>query len=82
MVQIIKGFHIFNRAALPAFLEGQPPSKEDLKLVWMIEEKQTDVNLALEICRDAIRGDSEQIVICSNDSDIEPALRFLNADAP
>jgi uncharacterized LabA/DUF88 family protein len=82
MVQIIKGFHIFNRAALPAFLEGQPPRKEDLKLVWMIEEKQTDVNLALEIYRDAIRGDSEQVVICSNDSDIEPALRFLNTDAP
>lgn len=31
---------------------------------------------------DAIRGHCEQVVICSNDSDVEPVLKLLALDAP
>jgi len=48
----------------------------------MIEEKQTDVNLALHAYRDAVRGECDQLVIRSNDSDVEPALRMLREDVP
>ncbi len=48
----------------------------------MIEEKQTDVNIALHAYRDAVRGACEQLVICSNDSDLEPALKMIREDVP
>jgi NYN domain len=48
----------------------------------MIEEKQTDVNIALHAYRDVVRGHCDQAVICSNDSDLEPALRMIREDAP
>lgn len=48
----------------------------------MIEEKQTDVNIALHLYRDAMQCHCEQAVICSNDSDLEPALRFIREDLP
>ncbi len=49
---------------------------------WKLEEKQTDVNLALDVYRDAIRGQAEQLVICTNDTDIVPALRRVREDMP
>jgi len=61
------------------FEPGIPPSKRDAS-VWMIEEKQTDVNIALHAYRDAVRGNCDQLVICSNDSDLEPALRLVKAE--
>jgi uncharacterized LabA/DUF88 family protein len=82
LVQIIKGFHIFEPTFLPAFTENAPPSKDRVSPVWMIEEKQTDVNIALHAYRDAIQGKTDQVVICSNDSDMEPALRMVREDVP
>src|ERR1700712_3895155 len=67
LVEVIQGFHIFGPTSLPRHVADAPPSKSDLSRVWMIEEKQTDVNLALHVYRDALRGHSEQLVICSND---------------
>ncbi|KPU88366.1 hypothetical protein APR50_39400 [Variovorax paradoxus] len=82
MVGVIRGFHIFRPTSLPSHVEGQPPSKADRARVWMIKEKLTDVNIALHVYRDAMRGDAQQLVICSNDSDLEPALQFVRQDAP
>jgi uncharacterized LabA/DUF88 family protein len=82
LVEVIQGFHILGPSSLPRYVPGQLPSKADLHQVWMIEEKQTDVNLALHIYRDATRSQCEQLVICSNDSDLEPALQMVRSDAP
>jgi uncharacterized LabA/DUF88 family protein len=81
-VEIINGFHIFEPTRLPVFIPGMPPQKEHLAAVWMIEEKQTDVNLSLQIYRDALQAKCDQVVICSNDSDVEPVLTLLAKDAP
>lgn len=81
-LKIIEGFHIFHKTALPVYEQGLQASKTKQAQVWMLEEKQTDVNLALSLYRDAISGHFEQVVICSNDSDIEPALRMIREDAP
>ncbi len=82
LVQIIKGFHIFEPSSLPAYQPDVAPSKDHVASVWLIEEKQTDVNLALHAYRDAVRGVVDHLVICSNDSDMEPALRMIREDVP
>ena len=66
---------------MPSYAEGEEPDKQNLAPVWMIEEKQTDVNLALQVYRDAVRGECDQQVICTNDSDLEPALQLVRQDA-
>ena len=81
-MQIINGFHIFQPTSLPSYQPDVEPSKSSVSRVWMIEEKQTDVNIALHIYRDAVRGACDQLVICSNDSDMEPALRMVREDVP
>ena len=82
LIKIIQGFHIFGTTNVPSYVDGKEPNKQNLTPVWMIEEKQTDVNLALQVYRDAIRGECNQQVICSNDSDLEPALHLVRMDAP
>lgn len=82
LVQIIQGFHIFEPTFLPSHQAGVDPSKSSVSPVWMIEEKQTDVNIALHVYRDAMRGDTDQLVICSNDSDLQPAMQMVREDAP
>jgi uncharacterized LabA/DUF88 family protein len=77
-VEVIKGFYSLDYAKLPRY--KQPPDKTDRVEVWRLEEKQTDVNIALHAYRDAIRQECEQIVLVSNDTDLEPALQIIRAD--
>ena len=67
---------------LPTYVPGHPPIKTLVSPVWKIEEKQTDVNLALHVYRDVCQGQCDQVVICSNDSDVEPALELITGDFP
>lgn len=46
-------------------------------LVWKLEEKQSDVNLALQAYHDAIIGAVDQVVIVTNDTDIAPAMQMI-----
>ncbi|MEI6029315.1 MAG: NYN domain-containing protein [Betaproteobacteria bacterium] len=57
-------------------------TRADTVKVWRVVEKKTDVNLALRMYRDACRGDVDQAVLVSNDSDAEPTLRALAEDFP
>lgn len=82
LIQIIQGFHIFVTTNMPAYVEGVEPDKQNISPVWRIEEKQTDVNLGLQVYRDAVRDQCDQQVICTNDSDLEPALQLVRQDAP
>jgi uncharacterized LabA/DUF88 family protein len=41
------------------------------------EEKQTDVNIALWMIREAIHGSYDQLFLVSRDSDLAPALEFI-----
>lgn len=45
--------------------------------VWKLEEKQTDVNLALQLYHDALTGQVDHVVVATNDTDIAPALRMI-----
>lgn len=77
-IEIIKGYHTVEYATLPAY--KTPPDRADKVDVWKLEEKQTDVNIALQLYRDAIQGKAEQLIIVSNDTDLEPPLKLIRED--
>lgn len=78
------GTHSYDRdgTLIPQFIPGTPYDREVRAHVWKLEEKQTDVNLALAMYRDACSGKFEQLVVCSNDSDVEPVLQAIRSDFP
>ncbi|QSR35894.1 NYN domain-containing protein [Marinobacterium iners] len=77
-IDIIKGYYSLERANLPVF--KIPPDKTDRVTVWRLEEKQTDVNIAIEAYRDVSKNLAQQLVFVTNDSDIEPSLRAIRED--
>ena len=79
-IEIIFGYHTVEEARLMSFRE--PPDKNDRLSVWRIEEKQTDVNIALSLYRDVAQGKANTVIICSNDSDLVPAVKAIQADFP
>ena len=78
-LQFIKGFH------LSGITTGNPVDP-NLGLnrikVKVMEEKQTDVNISLQMYRDAVKGNCSCAVLCSNDSDLEPAMKMIREDFP
>jgi len=79
-VEITCGSYSLEAAWAPKMVN--PPNKLDRVEIWRLEEKQTDVNLALQLYRDAVRGECEKLVVVSSDSDLVPALRLVECDAP
>lgn len=52
-----------------------------LKDIWKVEEKQTDVSLALEAYGDALRGAVDQVVLVTNDTDHVPTVEKIKRDS-
>ena len=50
--------------------------------VWVAEEKQTDVAIAVDLLCDALDNHCDQVVIFSNDSDLTPALTTVKSRWP
>lgn len=81
-VEIIYGRFSLSQGWAPRYHEGRTLDRDDRVKVWVLGEKQTDVQLALHIYRDARVFSCEQVVLCSNDSDLAPALEFIRTDYP
>lgn len=79
-IEIVLGYHSATEGHLMTYRE--PPDKSDRLSVWRIEEKQTDVNIALAIYRDVAQGKADTVIICSNDSDLVPAVKAIQVDFP
>ncbi len=60
-VEVILGKHRLARGYAPRFVDGQAASMQDQVAIWQLEEKETDVNLALGMYRAACRADQLQI---------------------
>ena len=45
-----------------------------------IEEKKTDVNIALDMYRDAVSSNFDQLVLVTSDSDLQPAIHLIKQD--
>ncbi len=71
-----------NQHIVPADDPKRWPRDCDKIQVWKLEEKQSDVNLALQLYDDALSGDIDQIVLVTNDTDLAPALEMLKARCP
>lgn len=77
-LEIISGYHTVERGSPPLYLD--PIDKDRRVHVWKFEEKQTDVNIALAMYKDARDGDVAQQILVSNDSDLEPVLKLISEE--
>lgn len=79
-IELIEGYYSLTatkaRIVDPASPNKWPRDCQET-LVWKLEEKQSDVNLALSAYHDAITGQVDQVVIVTNDTDIAPALSLI-----
>lgn len=81
-IETIKGYYSLTEARAKVINPLSPklwPRDCQSTDVWKLEEKQTDVNLALHAVKDALLGDIEHVVIVTNDTDIAPALDMIRA---
>ncbi len=79
-IEIIQGYHTIEKGNPPRY--NKPIDKDDRVEIWNFEEKQTDVNIALHMYKDAISEKILQQVLVSNDSDLELPLKLINEDKP
>jgi uncharacterized LabA/DUF88 family protein len=77
-LEIIKGYYSAGKANLPTF--KKPPDKKDQAALWKLEEKQTDVNIAIHLFCDVMKAQAEQVVLVSNDTDLETALAMIRKE--
>jgi len=79
-VDIVKGYYALStiQAKLVDPIEPKrPPNDCAETTVWKLEEKQSDVNLALHTVSDVLLDGIEHVVIVTNDTDIAPAVHLL-----
>jgi 6-hydroxy-3-succinoylpyridine 3-monooxygenase len=76
-LQIIKGYHDARPARAHRWEEGKAARECDKIDIWKLEEKQSDVALALHAYSDAVRKQVDQIIVLTNDSDFAPAMRMI-----
>lgn len=76
-LQIIKGYHDARPARAHCWEEGKAARECDKVDIWKLEEKQSDVALALHAYSDAIRQEVDQIIVLTNDTDFVPAMRMI-----
>lgn len=82
LIEIIEGTQSIVPKPLPEYINKDCFDKTKRQWVWLLEEKMTDVAIALAMYRDTMKGHCEQIVLCSNDSDMKPALEAIKQDSP
>jgi hypothetical protein len=71
-------------------VDGQKASRQHKCAIWELEEKQTDVNLAISMYRtlanqrnnEQLEFNIQQIVLVSADTDMTPALAAIKEDFP
>lgn len=79
-IELIEGYYAVNKMKVrivDADCPGRPPRECQEIQAWKVEEKQSDVNLALQAYHDAITGQIDHAVIVTNDTDISPALSMI-----
>lgn len=81
-VEVTLGRHQLEPGKAPRHLPGVAPSRQDTVAVWHLDEKETDVRLALTMYRDARVQAMEQALLVTSDTDLVPALEALHADFP
>lgn len=81
-VDVVLGRHETFSESRPNADKGTLIDPSSQSRVWMLEEKETDVRLALGMYRDAVSGLYDQAVLVTSDTDLVPALEAIRQDAP
>ena len=89
-VTVFYGRHQLESGKAPRFIDKDTPaSRADQVEIWKLEEKETDVHIAISMYRLAARQAAlppeqriQQLVLVSADTDMTPALRALHEDFP
>jgi uncharacterized LabA/DUF88 family protein len=84
------GRHQLEPARAPRFVDKKiGASRQDKVAIWKLEEKETDVHIAISMYRTAAREAKDnhadciqQLVLVSGDTDMAPALRAIREDFP
>lgn len=79
-IELIEGYYALNKMKVRVVDPGVPhrvPRDCQEIQAWKVEEKQSDVNLALHAYHDALTSSVDQVVIVTNDTDIAPALKMI-----
>lgn len=82
-IEIIEGYYAVNKIRVKVVDPKSPdknPNECGETQAWKVEEKQSDVNLALQIYHDAICNNVDHVVVVTNDTDIQPALEMIRAN--
>ncbi len=70
------------QASQPKKRPVEPIEGHELVKIHDFEEKKTDVSIAVDMLADVWTGRCEQIVLCTNDTDQEPALAKIKQHHP
>ena len=89
-VDVYYGRHQLESGKAPRFVDkNTPASRLDQVNIWKLEEKETDVHIAISLYRLAARQSGlkpqeriQQLVLVSADTDMTPALQALREDFP
>jgi len=76
-LEIITGYYDARPARAHVWLGSTPASQCPTADIWKLEEKQSDVALALHAFCDAVLGDVDQVIVITNDSDFAPAMQMI-----
>lgn len=88
-VNVILGRHRLERSRAPIHIPGIKASRTHQVSIWQLEEKETDVSIAIQMYRTASKQAMaqeplgiEQLVLVSADTDMTPALVAIGEDFP
>ncbi|MDJ0033738.1 MULTISPECIES: NYN domain-containing protein [Pantoea] len=88
-VAVHLGRHRLEHGRAPSYTPGEPPSRLNKVDIWDLEEKETDVSIAIAMYRllslqhrNNIDQAVQQIVLVSADTDMTPALKAIKDDFP
>lgn len=84
-VKFVFGDYSLYKAKQALISEDDPdrqPKDCDKVQVWKIEEKRSDVSIALHMFDDAMRNEVDQVILVTNDTDLVPAFEMLELRCP
>lgn len=79
-IEIIHGYYDDKPARAYPYESGKLPDlSASMVEIWKLEEKQSDVALALHAYADAISGVVDHVVFATNDTDLVPAMELIRS---
>lgn len=81
-LEIVKGYYDARPARAHKWEAGKAARECEKIEMWKLEEKQSDVALALHAFSDAVRAEVDQIVVVTNDTDFGPAMEMIRQHTP